>query len=70
MTILFDLKQEQSKKCLGEASSAALQQVLCCGSVQGTCLVSESSDSSAEPREAQRGGRRGTEGMGTPRCAR
>lgn len=54
------------KKCLGEPSSAALQQVLCHGSVQGACSASESFDySSPEPREAQRGGRHGTEDMDT-----
>lgn len=56
------------KKCLGEPNSAAPQQVLCPSSVQGACSVSERFDSSPEPCEAQRGGRRGTEDMAPTLC--
>lgn len=50
VTILFDLKQEQFKKCLGEANSASPQQVLCHGSVQGACSASEVGPSPVKPR--------------------
>lgn len=41
------------KKCLREPNSVVPQQVLCHGSVQGACWVSERFDSSPEPCEAE-----------------
>lgn len=60
-------KKSNLKKWPG---GSQIQQPLSHGSVQGACPVSERFDSSPEPCGAQRGGRCGTEDMGTARCAR